>query len=73
MCIEKSIGKRVLLRLKDRHHVQECRILEISPSGEWVKLHFLNPESEGPFQNDKHWIAVAEVEFVEALPEPEAG
>ena len=59
------LGKRALLAVKIRDgsfntpDVEEYKILEISPSGNWVKLISIN--------GYKFWKAVMNVRFVEEL------
>lgn len=65
------IGKRVLLKTTSpgygaRQEVTEFRVLEVSPSGNWVKLQNLH--------GNKFWRTVTDVALVEVLrdlrPEP---
>jgi len=60
-CIESSrlLGRRCLLKVETSHFVEEYKVLEISPSGNWIKLQNLN--------GNKFWKSVATVKFVEEL------
>lgn len=55
------MGKRCLLAEASGYgkKVDEYRILEVSPSGNWVKLQSI--------YGNKFWKAIAEVSFVEEL------
>lgn len=63
MNIQVLVGKRCLLKVPrgiygvDR--IEEYRILEISPSGNWVKLMNL--------YGNKFWQAITDVSYVEEL------
>ena len=63
MRIQELVGKRVLLKVGHRTlyaaSVEEYKVLEVSPSGNWVKLMNLN--------GYKFWKAVTEISFVEEL------
>lgn len=65
------IGKRCLLILAGRYHgphmdaVSEFKIIEISPSGKWVKLMNLN--------GMKFWRNVDTVKFIEELKDLKVG
>ena len=66
MNITQLIGKRCLIKIGSssiysRLDVTEYRVLEISPSGNWVKLQNLN--------GNKFWKPVAECSLVEELRE----
>lgn len=66
MNIIELIGKRVLLKLSDTYHCEapeECRILEVSPSGNWIKIMNLNGR--------KFWKAIKSVSLVEVLKDIE--
>lgn len=62
--IHGMVGKRCLLKVKNaRFHldvdVSEYRVLEASPSGNWVRLQNAN--------GNKFWRVVSDVAFVEEL------
>lgn len=63
MDIKTIVGKRCLLKLTTASYrfgdVTEYRVLEISPSGNWLKLQNLN--------GNKFWKPIQEVAFVETL------
>lgn len=63
MDITELIGKRVLLKLKTRSYrsedVEEYKILEVSPSGNWVRIQNSNAY--------KFWKPVVELSLVEVL------
>lgn len=62
MNIRDLVGKRCLLKLQNRYNsidLTEYRILESSPSGNFVKLLNLN--------GNKFWKAIGDVSFVEEL------
>lgn len=62
MKIEDLLNKRVLLKLSERYgsaNVQEFKVVEISPSANWIKLMTI--------YGDKYWRPVAEVSLVEVL------
>ena len=65
MAIIELVGKRVLLKVGvgsfRGSDVTEYRILEVSPSGVWVKLMNLN--------GHKFWKPLADIAFVEELRE----
>lgn len=65
MNINELKGTRCLLKVSNgqygRQDVTEYRVLEISPSGNWVKLQNIN--------GSKFWKATAEVALVEKLTE----
>ena len=66
MNLESLIGRRCLLKLKqsyNNHEVTEYKVLEASPSGNWIKLMNL--------YGKKFWKPVAEVSFVEHLQDIE--
>ena len=63
----KLVGRRVLVvapgHYNVRHGIEERRVLEVSPSGEWTKM-----------MNDlgrEFWILTAEFSVVEVLQTPE--
>ena len=69
MNVNELVGKRCLLQLGgtsqwQRKEVTEYRVLEVSPSGNWVKMMNL-------FGN-KFWRPVAEVALIEILVELKA-
>ena len=56
------IGKRVLLSQPKSYYgtsVEECKILEVSPSGVWVKVMNIH--------GNKYWKETAKVSVVEVL------
>lgn len=63
------LGKRVLLKLSSTGYrsteVTEYKVLEVSPSGVWVKLMNL--------YGNKFWKPVQEVAFIEELREIKPG
>jgi len=63
MNIEDLVGKRALLSLKESSlktpSVEEYKILETSPSGQWVKLMNYNGR--------KFWKPIATISVVEVL------
>ena len=65
MNINELVGKRVLLKLGVGTYrgseVTEYRILEVSPSGVWVKVMNL--------YGNKFWKPLAEIAFIEELRE----
>ena len=64
MEIKELLGKRVLVTPKGSFRnarADEVKILEVSPSGNWVKLM-------GPHGN-KYWMPVAEFTLIETLVE----
>lgn len=66
MNITQLIGKRCLLKIGsssswNRQEVTEYRVLEISPSGNWVKLMNIH--------GSKFWKPVTECSLVEELTE----
>jgi len=65
--VDDLVGKRMLLRLGGYGSppADEFRILEVSPSGNWVKLQNLH--------GNKFWRARAEVAVVEELKPLHAG
>ena len=69
MNITELLGKRVLLKLGtaaySRAEVTEYKILEISPSCNWVKLQNI--------YGNKFWRSLQEVAFIEELRELSAG
>jgi len=69
MDIRGFVGKRVLLSESDsktwrRDGVEEYKVVEVSPSGNWVKLMNVNTR--------KFWRAVSTCALVEVLKELEA-
>jgi hypothetical protein len=61
---EAEVGKRLLLKVSRSRYcsdstVTEYRLLEVAPSGNWVKLRDLNGR--------QFWVAYADVGFVEEL------
>ena len=62
MKITELLNKRCLLKLNHGYppgSVTEYKVLEISPSGNWVKLMNLN--------GNKFWEAITGISFVEEL------
>ena len=64
MNILNLIGERVLLKIKGRYgwqndDVTEYKVLEVSPSGNWVKLMSI--------YGNKFWKPLAEVSYIEKL------
>ncbi len=64
MDIRQYVGKRCLLKVASggwsaHAPIDEFRIIEVSPSGQWVKRQNLH--------GNKFWRAVTEVGFVEEL------
>jgi hypothetical protein len=64
LSIDRLLGRRILAKVETNRTyggspVEEYRVLEISPSGHWVRLM----NSYG----NKYWRSVATVSFVEAL------
>ena len=64
MNITDLIGKRILAKAPSRGYnsgeqIAEFKILEVSPSGNWVKLMNLG--------GHRYWTAVTQVAFVEEL------
>ena len=76
MTIDELVGKRALLKVTGKgsgrwygaEPVEEYRVLEVSPSGNWVRLLNTN--------GNKFWRAVTEIALVEVLkvlePAPKA-
>lgn len=69
MIILELIGKRALLKVSagrwGNPDVDEYKVLEVSPSGNWIKLMNSNGR--------KYWKAIADVALVEVLQELKAG
>ena len=69
MNITELLGKRCLLQVNagrfSSQKVDEYKVLEIAPSGNWVKLQSI--------YGNKFWRPVAEVSFVEELKDLRAG
>lgn len=69
MDVSKLVRKRVLLKLgtQSRYNrygeVAEYKILELAPSGNWIKLMNI--------YGNKFWRAIADVSFIEELRELE--
>ena len=59
------VGKRVLLRLDNTRTALECLVLEVSPLGEWVKIHAVNGDKQ------YLWKSIHDINLIEELP-PEA-
>jgi hypothetical protein len=62
--MKEYIGKRVLLRHPPSRSLFEVRVLEVSPSGVFVKLESL-------VSGNTAWHAVVECEVLEGLKGPE--
>jgi len=63
---EDLIGRRALIKsyyfaLDNTYVPQEVRFLELSPSGEWVKIQYLN------VNRSAKWIETDKVEIIEVL------
>ena len=68
MNITELIGKRVLMTEKERfgrQDITEIKILEISPSGNWVKLMNMH--------GNKYWRPVTNLALIEVLIDLKAG
>lgn len=69
MNVRELLGKRVLLKVGGnnwaRQDVSEFKVLELSPSGNWIKLQNMN--------GNKFWKPLPEVSFIEELQELNAG
>ena len=68
MNVSEILGKRVLAILGSSSYsrtVQECKILEVSPSGNWVKV--MNIDGR------KFWYSIQNVQRVEVLIDLTAG
>lgn len=65
MDVRQLVGKRMLAKIDSARRyygstaIDEYRVLEVSPSGQWVKLMGIH--------GNKFWRAVSEVGFVEQL------
>jgi hypothetical protein len=61
MDIRSFVGKRCLLKTSAGYssNIDEYKVLEVSPSGNWVKIMNLN--------GHKFWKAVQDVSFIEEL------
>jgi hypothetical protein len=66
MNVTELLGKRVLLKLGAKNYagyiaseVSEYRVLEVSPSGVWVKLMNIN--------GHRFWKALSDIFFLEEL------
>ncbi len=63
MDIRELVGKRVLVKIEGRYgtggNVDEMKILEVSPSGNWVKMMNMN--------GNRFWRPVTSVSLVEVL------
>jgi len=62
MNIRDYVGKRCLLKINKGYNsqVEEFRIIEVSPSGNWVKLL-------SNYSGQKFWKSIQDVSFVELL------
>ena len=71
--INSMIGKRILLQLARGYGghgaVQEYKVLEISPSGAWVKL--MNPDGRKLWEAAKSLAVVETLADVMRRPQPE--
>lgn len=69
MNVSKLLGRRVLLKISGRSYgkqeVTEYKVLEVSPSGNWLKIQNI--------YGNKFWKPLQEVAFVEELQELDAG
>jgi len=67
MNIQECVGKRCLLKLNKGYggEVQEFKVLEVSPSGNWVKLL-------SNYGGNKFWRTISDIGFVELLQELES-
>ena len=68
MNITDLLGKRCLLKVGTGYRspeITEYKIVEISPSGNWVKLMNIH--------GNKFWRAVTEIAFIEELIDLKAG
>ena len=67
MNIRDYVNKRCLLKVTKGYSsdVQEFKILEISPSGNWVKL-------QSNYSGQKFWKQISDIAFVELLQEFES-
>jgi hypothetical protein len=69
MELKDRIGQRILVKMNRRglynQSIQEVKILEVSPSGTWVKL--MNMDGH------KFWKAVTDVSLVEVLKDLNSG
>ena len=62
MNITEVLHKRVLINVIERYYgnkITEVKFLEISPSGNWVKIMNMN--------GNKYWKPVTEISIVEVL------
>ena len=59
--IQSLLGKRCLLKISKSYggEVSEYKIIEISPSGNWIKIQNLFGQ--------KIWKAITEISFIEEL------
>ena len=66
MNINDYVGKRCLLKLSIKYAspIDEYKILEISPSGNWIKVMNL--------YGHKFWKAITDISFVEELKDLKA-
>ncbi|MCB0446399.1 MAG: hypothetical protein KDD03_02615 [Gelidibacter sp.] len=68
MSIHKLLGQRCLINEKGTYHtfnVLEVKIIEISPSGNWVKL--LN------MYGKKYWKTISDISVIEVLKDLKSG
>ena len=67
MNIRDYVGKRCLLKVTKDYssEVQEFKIIEVSPSGNWVKL-------QSNYSGQKFWKQLSDIAFVELLQELES-
>lgn len=67
MNIRDYVGKRCLLKVTKGYSsdVQEFKIIEVSPSGNWVKL-------QSNYNGQKFWKQLSDIAFVELLQEFES-
>jgi len=59
--IQSLLGKRCLLKISKGYgsEISEFKIIEISPSGNWIKIQNLHGQ--------KIWKAITDISFVEEL------
>lgn len=68
MVITELLNKRVLISKKEGYGnptVEEVKVLEVSPSGNWVKLMNIN--------GNKYWRPVVNIALIETLIDLEVG
>lgn len=68
MVITELLNKRVLISKKETYGnptIEEVKVLEVSPSGNWVKLMNIN--------GNKYWRPVVNIALIEVLIDLEVG